>query len=237
VGGSGTPLLICVLLNVNLRTLGCNKQERHNFTPGAGLHSALHDVLQFLTTACAQEEEDKRAKQGEAHIVARTAKAKKAELSDLERMLARCARLPGVSLGNHTDLQIGWEAAWALACVPTCSSASWPVASPDCHGTSTTTCILERTLVQCAWLPSAAPGSHLLRKLTRLLSRHYAPQPCGCRLEEVRREAQDAELRAAQLADEVRAASEALADRMGAYQETATQFFSCAAPMGYPQGG
>jgi len=75
------------------------------------------------------------------------------------------------------------------------------------------------------------------RKLTRLLSRHYVPQPCGCRLEEVRREAQDAELRAAQLADEVRAASEALADRMGAYQETATQFFSCAAPMGYPQGG
>ncbi len=61
--------------------------------PGACLHSAMHHVLHALTTACAQEEEDKRAKQGEAHIVARTAKAKKAELSDLERMLARCASL------------------------------------------------------------------------------------------------------------------------------------------------
>ena len=39
----------------------------------------------------AQEEENKRAKQEEAHAVARTAKAKKAEQSELERMVARRA--------------------------------------------------------------------------------------------------------------------------------------------------
>jgi len=86
--------------------------------------------------------------------------------------------------------------------------------------------------VQYAWLPGAAPGIQLLQAPHMPALASFYTAACGCRLEEVRREAQDAELRAAQLADEVRAASEALAARMGAYQETATQFFSCAAPMG-----